>query len=121
MIEFSPDLSFPVDAVTQTFALLGRRGSGKTYASGKLAEGMLAAGAQTIILDLVGNWWGLRLGLRLSANGKDPGFSIPVFGGEHGDVPLDAAGGALVADVLVNTGTSAILDVSAFRKAERKK
>lgn len=109
-LNLSPDLSLPLDAVTQKFAFLGRTGSGKTYAATKLAEEMHAAGAQIVVLDPVGVWYGLRL----AANGKDAGISIPVFGGLHGDVPLEATGGALAANIVADTGGSFILDVSQF-------
>jgi uncharacterized protein len=111
-------LTLPDNAVTQTFGLFGRKGSGKTYAAGVLAESFLLAGVQTVILDPVGNWYGLRL----SKTGKTPSeFKIPILGGEHGDVPLAATAGALIAQTIVNTGTSAVLDVSHFRKADRKR
>jgi len=115
-IDFSPDLQLPLDAVTQTFAFLARRGAGKTYGAGKLAEGMLGAGAQVVVLDPIGNWYGLRL----AADGKGPGIAIPVFGGEHGDIPLEPGAGALVADLVVDKATSLVLDVSGFRKGQRK-
>jgi len=98
-------------AVTQKYAFLGRTGSGKTYASTKLAELMLEAKAQIIALDPVGVWAFLRLGARP--------FSLPVLGGLHGDVPLEPAGGALVADFVVDTGSSAVIDVSQFSGAEQ--
>lgn len=115
-LTISDDLSLPIDAVTQTFAFLGRRGSGKTYGAGKLAELMLGAGAQVVVLDPIGVWYGLRL----SADGKGKGFSVPVFGGEHGDVPLEPQAGALIAKLLVEERFSAVLDVSTFRKEQRK-
>lgn len=115
-LKLSKDLSLPLDAVTQTFAFLGRRGSGKTYGAGKLAELFLDAGAQIVVLDPIGNWYGLRL----SADGKSKGFSVPVFGGEQGDVPLEPQAGRLIAKLIVEERFSAILDVSSFRKAERK-
>jgi hypothetical protein len=37
-LHISPDLSLPVDAATQTFAFIARKGAGKTYAAGKLTE-----------------------------------------------------------------------------------
>jgi len=114
-LHFSPDLALPLDAVTQTFAFLAKRNAGKTYAAGKLAEELLDAGAQVVIFDPIGNWYGLRT----AADGKSPGFAIPVFGGERGDVPLEPAAGALIADVVVGRRTSAILDVSNFRKSQR--
>lgn len=117
MISLASTLKLPLDAVTQTFGFMARRGAGKTYCAQKLAEGMLEQGAQIIALDPIGNWWSLRL----AANGKSPGFDIPVFGGLHGDLPLEPAAGQLVADVVADTGTSVVLDVSQFRKGERKR
>lgn len=116
-IPFAEGLKLPLDAVTQTFAFLARKGAGKTYGASKLAEGMLAADAQVVVIDPVGVWYGLRLG----ADGKTPGFNIPVFGGLHGDLPLEPTGGALVADLVVDQGTSLVLDVSMFRKNDRKR
>ena len=69
-------------------AFLGRTGSGKTFAVTKLVEEMLDARAQVIVLDPVGVWWGLRL----LADGKSPGIPITIFGGLHGDVPLESTG-----------------------------
>lgn len=115
-LELAPHLMLPPDAATQVYAFMGKRGSGKTYAAGKLTELLLGAGVQTIVMDPVGNWWGLRL----AADGKHAGFEIPVLGGEHGDIPLAVDAGELVADMLVDTGSSAILDVSPFSKSARK-
>src|SRR4051812_37988534 len=109
-LEISTTLALPVDAVTQAIAFLGRRRSGKTYAAMKLFELMYAAGAQAIALDGVGVWWGLRLG----ADGKSKGLDVPIFGGLHGDVPLEASAGALIADLVVDRGLSAVIDVSQF-------
>lgn len=116
-LHLSEDLSLPVDAVTQTFAFLARRGAGKTYGASKLCEEMHGAGAQVVILDPVGNWYGLRL----AADGKGKGLAIPVFGGLRGDIPLEVGAGALVADLVVDRGISVVLDVSMFRKGERKR
>lgn len=113
-LHLAPKLALPDEAVTQKFGFIGRSGSGKTYAAGKLTEQLLAIGAQVIVLDVVGVWWGLRL----AANGKDPGIPIPVFGGDHGDIPLEHTAGALVARTIVERGLSVVLDVSLFRGAQ---
>src|SRR5205085_8998589 len=89
----------------------------KTYAAGKLVELLLDAHVQVVILDTVGNWYGLRL----SADGKKRGFDVPVIGGLRGDIPLEEAGGALIADTLTDTGRSAIIDVSQFSLAARQR
>lgn len=116
MINISDSLSLPNDAVTQTFAFLARRGAGKSYGSMKLAEGMLEADAQIVALDPVGVWYSLRI----ASDGKGKGFDLPIFGGLHGDIPLEPGAGALIADLIVDRGISAVLDVSMFRKNERK-
>lgn len=89
-LAISDAVALPEDAVTQTFGCIGRRGAGKTYLAGVLAEQMLDLHAQIIVLDAVGNWYGLRV----SADGKSKGKDIFVIGGEHGDIPVTAGAGA---------------------------
>jgi hypothetical protein len=116
-LALATDLKLPADeAVAQKYAFIGRSGSGKTYGAMKLAELFLEAEAQVIVLDWVGNWWALRL----AQDGKSPGFQdVYIFGGEHADAPLEATGGAMMADLLVDKHISAVLDLSPFRKGER--
>jgi hypothetical protein len=116
-LKLADDLSLPADeAVTQKYGFIGRSGSGKSYASMKLAELFLDNGAQIIALDWVGIWWSLRL----AADGKAPGFEhVYIFGGEHADVALQPESGALMADLVVDKHISVVLDVMHFRKAER--
>lgn len=116
-LNISDDLSLPIDAATQTFAFIARKGAGKTYAAGKLAECLIDAGVQVVVLDSVGNWWGLRL----SADGKEAAYDIPVIGGLRGDIPLEATGGKLIADTIVETGRSLIIDISQFSKGDRQR
>lgn len=116
-LHLSPDLSLPLEAVTQKFAFVARSGAGKTYAAGKLAEELLEAKAQLVVVDPVGVWWGLRL----AKDGKAKGFPIPVFGGEHGDMPLTADSGAFIADLIVEKTLSVVLDVSSFTGAEMRR
>lgn len=116
-IKLADMVSFPAAAAAvQTFAFLARRGAGKTYAAGVLVEGLLSGHQQVVVIDAVGSW----AGLRLAKNGRDAGFDIPILGGELGDVGLTPASASLVADTLVDTGTSAVLDVTGFSKTKRK-
>ena len=117
LLRLAAELALPLDAATQTFAFLGRKSSGKTYGAGKLVELLLEHGVQVVILDTVGNWYGLRL----AADGKSKGCDIPVIGGLRGDIPVEEAGGALVADALSDTGRSAIIDISQLSKAARQR
>jgi hypothetical protein len=51
-------------------------------------------GVQVIVLDPIGHWWSLRAG----ANGKPGGgYPVAVFGGMHGDLPLEETAGKLLA------------------------
>ncbi len=114
-LHIADGLALPLDAVTQTFAILATRGSGKTYTAMVLAEEMLRAHVPVVVLDPVGVWWGLRA----SADGKGPGLPITIFGGDHGDLPLEATAGTLVADLVVDERVACVLDLSLLRKAER--
>lgn len=116
-LPFSLELKLPVDMATETFAFLGRKGRGKTYGAQRYFELLHGAGVQCVALDPVGNWWSLRVG----KDGKSPGLPVYVFGGPRGDVPILPDAGAFVARVIVEKGISVILDVSRFRKAERKR
>lgn len=93
-----------------SLALLGKRGAGKSYASRVLAEELVAADVHTVIIDPMGVFWGLRA----SADGTSDGLPIPVFGGTHGDAPLEPTAGALMADLVVDERLPMVLDLSAF-------
>ncbi|MES2155415.1 MAG: hypothetical protein V4510_09805 [bacterium] len=110
MLHLSKDLAVPADIATEAVAFIGARGSGKTHAAGKLFEELYDAGVQVVWLDPVG----VAYGLRLARDGNGPGLPVPVFGGLHGDVPLEPGGGALIADVVVDKNISAVIDVSQF-------
>lgn len=110
LLHVARELYLPLDAVTQKLAILGTSGSGKSYCMTKLAEQMLDAKAQVVIIDPKAEAWGLRL----KADGKTPAYDIPVLGGEHGDAPLRPDMGARVAELIVANDYSMVLDVSEF-------
>ena len=114
-LKIAADLALPLEAVTQTFAVLAKRGVGKTYTALVLVEELLKAGLQTVVVDPIGVTWGLRA----SADGQRPGLPIVILGGDHGDVPLELGSGELIADLVVEEGIAAVLDLSRFRKGEQ--
>ena len=116
-IHITSAISLPANAVTQTFACIGRKGAGKTYLAQLLAEQMLDLGAQIVVIDPVGNWYGLRV----AADGRAKGKDIFIAGGEHGDVPVLPESGARFARLVVEKNISLVLDVSGFRQGERKR
>ncbi len=114
-LPIAANLALPLEAVTQTFAILAKRGSGKTYTALVMMEAMLKAGLHTVIVDPVGVCWGLRA----SADGSGPGLPIIVMGGDHGDVPLEASSGEIIADFVIDEKQSVVLDLSLMRKGEQ--
>lgn len=101
-----------------TFGILAKKGAGKTYTGRVMAEEMFAARIPIVALDPTGAWWGLRA----AANGQDPGIPVVIFGGDHGDAPLEPTAGAVMADMVADESLSMVLDMSAFgtRSAERR-
>lgn len=110
-------IDLPLELVTSSNGILAKKGAGKTTAAVVLLEEMHQAGVPVVVVDPKGDWYGVRT----SADGRSPGLPIPVLGGRHGDIPLDATAGELVADQLVDRQLSAILDVSEFTKTEQRR
>lgn len=106
----------PLDFITESSAILAKKGAGKTNAALVLLEEAYRAGVPVVSIDPKGDHWGLRAG---SAEFPDAGLPIPVFGGLHGDVPLEATAGAYLADLVRSKRLSAVLDVSEFTGGER--
>lgn len=107
-------LRFPLDLITDRGMILATTGAGKTFLMRVVAEEALDAGQQVVILDPKGDFWGLRS----SEDGKEPGYPIPVFGGEHADLPLEEGSGQFIAELIVKERLSAILDLSLFSKSK---
>lgn len=107
----------PKTAATQVYGFIARRGGGKTFAASKLVELLIVAGYQVVIVDQVGNW---GPGLRRSADGKGPGLPVPVFGGEHHDIDVEASMGEHIGRLVIERSVSCVLDVSSFSQREMK-
>jgi ribosome-binding protein aMBF1 (putative translation factor) len=105
----------PDAALDADIAILGKKGRGKTFTAKGLVERLLQMQRRVLVLDPLSVWWGLKS----AADGKSPGFPIPVFGGPHADIPLHDAAGPIIAELIVSTGTSAVLDMGEMRKAEQ--
>ena len=113
MIQKSP---IPDAALAQHIAVLGKTGSGKSYcAKAVIVEPLLETGRRVAVIDPTGAWFGLRS----SRDGKGPGFPILVLGGDHGDLPLPALGGAAVARLLSEQGVNLVADTSMLTVGER--
>lgn len=113
-LKISDDLSLPLDAATRRMAVLAMSGAGKSNVAVVLAEAMYDAGIPWVAIDPKGDWYGVRS----SSDGKSAGLPIPIFGGLHGDFPLEPSAGAYVAGMIVDRRLTCVLDVSEF--AERQ-
>jgi hypothetical protein len=115
-LQVAPGLALPEDVVTQTLAILAKRRVGKSNAGVVLAEELYAAGLPFVAIDPKGDWYGIRS----SGDGNSPGLPIPILGGLFGDVPLTPESGQLIAELVVGSNVSCIIDVSNFASdAER--
>ena len=114
-LHLAEGLDLPLEAVTETFAILAKRGSGKTYTAAVLVEEMLRAGQTVVVADPVGVWWGLRS----AADGVGPGLPIIILGGDHADIPLSDEAGPAAADLAAEERLSLVLDLSHFTPPEQ--
>lgn len=106
-LRISDSLSFPLDSVTQTFADLGIRGSGKTNTGVVMMEEMMKAQQQAVALDPTDAWYGIRS----SSDGKGDGFKVIIMGGPHGDLPLQGSNGTIMAEFVVDSGASVVFSL----------
>jgi hypothetical protein len=67
----------PDAALDADIAILGKKGRGKTFTAKGIVERLLQMQRRVLVLDPLSVWWGLKSG----ADGKSPGFPIPVFSG----------------------------------------
>ena len=109
------------DAVTQGFALLARRRSGKSYLAGVMMENFAERGDPFVVLDPVSAHWGIRYKVNKEGLPIGPSdYQILLVGGEHGDADLNPKGGKLLAQIIVDTNISTVIDLSLSSMTERK-
>jgi len=116
-ISMADGLVLPDEAVTQTFAIVAKRGMGKTNTATVMVEEMVKNHLPVIAIDPIGVWWGLRF----SADGKKPGLPVTILGGEHADLPLDAGMGESVADFVAENRTPMVIDLGLFSGGEQRR
>lgn len=109
----------PDAALEQDIAIVGRKGSGKTYAAKGIVEQLLTAQRRVCIWDPTGVWYGLRVG----ADGNAPGFPVVIFGARREDVAVDIEindrDGEQLAETLAAANVPAVIDLSEFTMGER--
>lgn len=115
-LKLGKGFSITIEQMLQRWAILGMSGAGKSNTAVVMVEEMYRLGIPFVVIDPKGDWWGVRS----SKTGKSGGLDIPIFGGEHGDIPLYADGGAVMADAVAaqEAFTQSIIDVSQFEDHE---
>jgi hypothetical protein len=126
--QIAKDLKLPREAATWTFAVLAIKGAGKTYDAGDLAEEMVKAGIPIVVIDGMGIWWGIRVGVE-----GHKGLPVVVFGGQHKDLALpmkrldrvretlDEDKMRLMVKAILEARISAILDTSELSKGMQRR
>lgn len=111
------DVGFPLSAdfAVSRNAILAISGAGKSNAAVRIAEELYRAGIPWFTLDPKGDHWGMRS----AADGEGPGLPIPIFGGEHGDVPLTRDSGPMIARLIAHDRVTCIIDLSGEEFAVR--
>ncbi len=107
-LNISRDLQFPLDTVTSTLVVYGGKGMGKTNLCAVVCEELYKNGLRFSLLDPLGVNWGLQYG----RTKHGPGLKVLILGGIHGDVPIEPTGGAVVADLVVESDISVVIDIS---------
>ena len=105
-----PDLSLETQAfVGRSVAVLGITGSGKTNTAAVLIEELLTQGLPMTIVDIEGEYWGLKQSYDLLIAGRS----------EHAELEIGPDNAAQLAKISVQRGISVILDLSDYTQDEQ--
>lgn len=108
-IDYGTQLNLDVSSfVGHSIALLGITGSGKTNTAAVLIEELLGHGLPMTIVDIEGEYWGLKQQYDLLIAGKS----------EHAELLIGSENAAQLAEVSVQRGISIILDLSDYTQEE---
>ena len=121
MIQLGPDeRGLPLELASEKVAVVGLSGSGKTTLAAVMVEELHAAGVRVLVLDMMGEWWGLRGGAGLSGDEQTAtGLPFYIFGGDRADVPVAPGMAGELGAVLAESTFSAVVDGSRLRPRDR--
>lgn len=108
---------FPMAALAQHSAFIGKTGSGKSFAARGCVEQMLEAKKRVCIIDPTGVWYGLKS----SADGKSEGFPVVIFGGDHADVAITEKMAATLGELVALSDLSCVIDLTGFGVGEMRR
>jgi len=109
LLHISDDIQLKLDEVIgRLIAILGIRGSGKTNTSAVILEELLKYNMPLTIVDIDGEYWGLKEKYGILAVGKS----------ENVDVKIEIEHAEYVAEVSISKNVPVILDVSGYLSEE---
>lgn len=109
-------IQLPINAATKTFAILAKRGAGKSYTAAVMAEEFAKANIPFVVFDPIDVWWGLRL----AADAKRRGLPVVVFGVEHADILIDRDMGKRIAEAIVRENISCVISTFGMPKVAQR-
>ena len=102
------EIAIPPEALEDAGIVLGRRGAGKSNALQGLFEHELDAGHRAVMVDPKGDRWGIRM----DPDGTPSRFTVPIFGGDHGDIPVTEDMGEALGKLVAEHDLSCLIDLS---------
>lgn len=109
-------LKMPINSATKTFAILAKRGAGKSYTGAVLAEEFYKNKIPFVVFDPIDVWWGLKL----NKDGKSKGLPVVVFGLEHADIKIDRDMGRKIAQAVVKHNISCVISTFGMPKVAQR-
>jgi hypothetical protein len=109
-------IQIPISVATKTIAILAKRGAGKTYTAGVVAEELAEANVPFVVFDPIDVWWGLRL----DKDGKGKGLPVVVFGLHHADIQLTRDMGRQIAQAVVKQNISCVISTFGMPKVAQR-
>jgi hypothetical protein len=117
-LKIADGLALPAEIAGRRTAVFGISGSGKSNTAAVLAEQLIGAGEQVVMVDPKGEAWGL---LSL-ANGKPSNLPAIIFGEPNGHIEaLSETHGPRLADFVVDTGRSVALSLLGFESDQSER
>lgn len=123
-INLSKELQMPINAATKSFAILAKRGAGKSYTGAVMAEEFHKNNIPFVVFDPIDVWWGLKFKQTGKNEDGSPilskGLPIVVFGLEHADIKIDREMGRQIARAVVKYNISAVISTFGMPKVAQR-
>lgn len=113
----SKKLCIPEKVLDQHLVVLGKTGSGKSSALRHVVEHLLSRNKRVCVIDPKGDWWGLKV----SGDGRGPGFPVILFGDfkqeDAGDVPINDRSGKHIAELVASGNRPCVIGMRGWTHA----